>query len=498
MWKHVFVVGAVMLPLLGNVALAFNAPQPIKHNDLFRFNLSPDLQKKGNKIPLRGPIKNNSGSSKFGQGKGSSAPTPPQPTPTTPGSINLQQDQPAPNTVPVLQVRAALNEGLIRSPRVAAVRANLDITKALYAAATQMPNPVLMRDEGAIAEQNRRFGVQTTYDPPWKIAFRLLAAKRQVKASKLEILNTLWLFRNDIRRIYTETVVAQETYQTVSDLADIATRLLDVSQKRFQAGDVPELDVLKAKLAVSQTDIDKNFGAQRVIRAKQQLNVIMGGDLDAPLDVPRLPNTFTLRAEKSDLLPDFEHAVPALKDLVELALANRLELKLINQQIAVAQAQLYNAIGNIIPDPQVTTGQSTSGNPPTGPKLTGFFVTLNIELPLLTFSQGDIARLKATIRQYYQQYHGQENQIIGEVAAAYNNLIAARQRIKVYQDHLLADSQEVARLARRSYEFGQSDITATLQAQQANVQVRIQYLEAVSAYTQAFTDLEQAVGEPLQ
>jgi outer membrane protein, heavy metal efflux system len=232
-------------------------------------------------------------------------------------------------------------------------------------------------------------------------------------------------------------------------------------------------------------------------RGKQQLNVVLGSTLNQDVSVPSLPS-FRLRAEKSEMLPDFSLPVPKLNDLLEQALANRLELKITKQQIVVAQAQLYNAIGNIIPDPVLANGHSATGNPPAGPKLFGFFVTLNFELPVLTFSQGDIAKLKATIRQYYQQYHAQENQITGEVAGAYNNLMAARERIRVYQEHVLADSDEVAQLARLSYQVGQADITATLLAQQANVHVRSQYLDAVTAYQQAFTDLEQAIGEPLQ
>lgn len=70
--------------------------------------------------------------------------------------------------------------------------------------------------------------------------------------------------------------------------------------------------------------------------------------------------------------------------------------------------------------------------------------------------------------------------------------------MRVYQEHVLADSYEVARLARRSYEVGQSDITSTLQAQQANVQIRSQYLDAVTSYAQSFTELEQSCGTPLQ
>lgn len=495
-------------------AFAFNAPKPISRADLMQFfgvppgtvttpsgrPLPPDPES----LPLRPVMPVPSTKPPRGSAGGNSVPT-------SSGMVRKSgtsnSDASGASTGggatagggdgPVLLVGQALTRGLLRSPRMAAVRANLEITKANYIAATEMPNPTFLRDEGYFAEQTTRIGSQVIYEPPWKIAFRLLVAKRQMKASRLDILNQMWQFRNDIRRIYTETVVAQESYQMLTELAQLAARLQEVSSKRFAAGDVPELDVLKARLASSQTQIEQEYGFRRFGRSKQQLNIIMGNNLDTPVAVPHLP-PFQLRAEKSDLLPDFDKPVPKLQDLIQLALANRLELKLIKQNIAVTKAQLYNAYGNIVPNASVGTGKSVTGNPPTGPKLNGFFVSVNVDVPVLTFQQGDISRLKATIHQYYRQYQGQENQVTAEVAAAYQTLIASRERIRVYQEHVLADSLEVARLAQRSYEVGQSDITATLAAQQANIQVRSQYLDAVTAYQQAFTDLEQAVGEPLQ
>jgi cobalt-zinc-cadmium efflux system outer membrane protein len=395
-----------------------------------------------------------------------------------------------------IKLRAVLNEALLNSPRVAATRAQLGIQKALYAAATQMPDPVFFRDEGAIAEGVRRVGPQVTYEPPWKLAFRLLAAKRQVQETKQEILGTLWQFRNDVRRAYTEVVVAQETYDTLKDLANLARKLEDVSRKRFQAGDVPELDVLKARLATSQADIDAGQGGMRVSRSRQQLNVIMGRQFSQPISAPRLP-PFESKAERTELLPDYSLPVPPVTDFVAEGLENRLELKINDAQIRLTKAQLLNAGGNILPNPIVAYGSSTNINLPTGPKLNGTFLTINAEIPLYTFSQGDLTRLKATLRQFQFQDKAIRNQIVADVTSAYNNLITARNRIKTYQDHVLADSAEVARLARRSYEVGQSDITATLAAQQANFQVRQAYLDAVSAYQGAFTDLEQSIGEPV-
>ena len=119
-------------------------------------------------------------------------------------------------------------------------------------------------------------------------------------------------------------------------------------------------------------------------------------------------------------------------------------------------------------------------------------------MPTFNLNQGDIVRLKATINQWKLQYQSNRNQVTDEVTNAYNDLIIARERIRQYQEHTLAESEEVARLARRSYEVGQSDIASALLALQANVITRSQYIEAVTDYAQAVTNLEKAVGEPLQ
>jgi cobalt-zinc-cadmium efflux system outer membrane protein len=152
----------------------------------------------------------------------------------------------------------------------------------------------------------------------------------------------------------------------------------------------------------------------------------------------------------------------------------------------------------MIPNPSLAFGKSVQGNVPTGPKLTAVFFTLNAPLPTVNFNQGPIYQYKATGRQLKYQTAAQRNQIGTDVASAYQNLLAQREKLRTYQEHVLAESFEVARLARRSYEVGQSDITATLAAQQANVQVRSAYLDAVQSYQLAFTDLEQACGTPLE
>jgi outer membrane protein TolC len=405
---------------------------------------------------------------------------------------------------PGLSVVGSMNEALMNSPRAAAVRAQLAISRANYAYATQGPNPIVFMDRGILAEQVMRLGPTLTIEPPWKLFFRLLATKRLVEQTKIDLMTALWNFRADVRKTYVEVVVAQETLKTLIELSDVSSRLLAVAQKRFHAGDVPELDVLKARLADLQNRVEMGVGRKRVKRSYEQLNVIMGKGMDDALNVPGLPGftgqsaEFHLSAEKSDILPDFNRPIPPVQHFIDRAFENRLELKSLNQQLRVNSANLKNAYGNIIPNATLTFGKSSAGNPPTGPKLNATFFTLNAEAPISNWHQGDIYTYKATDKQLHYQIGALRNQIISEVTSAYQNLLGQRDKIQAYQSHVLADSYEVARLARRSYEVGQSDITSTLQTQQANVQIRSQYLDAVMSYSVAFTDLEQATGVPLQ
>jgi cobalt-zinc-cadmium efflux system outer membrane protein len=408
------------------------------------------------------------------------------------------------SNLPGMSVVQALNEALVSGPRAAAVRAQLAISRASYAAGTQATNPVLFMDRGLVAEQVMRLGPVMTLDPPWRLALRLLSAKRIVAEAKINLLTNIWSLRHDVRTAYVEVVVAQETQKTLIQLYDLSNRLAEVTGKRFQAGDVPQLDLLKAQLAKDQALVDVGVGSKRVIRAKQLLNILIGRVPDSPLIIPELPAYTSdqprtkLRAQKSDILPDFGRDVSSLQSFINSGIQSRLELKSLRAQISVNKVGAQSNYAAIIPNTSFATGKDESGNPPLGPKLTAVFMTLNQELPFTNIQQGGIYQYRAVAKQLKYQITAQQNQVEQDVSTAYNNLLAAREKIRVYQDRLLGDSNEVARLARRSYESGQSDITSTIQAQQLNIQTRQAYLDGVTSYGEAFTDLEFAIGRPLQ
>lgn len=396
-----------------------------------------------------------------------------------------------------ITIEQALNQTLLSGPRAAAARAMLGLARAGITQAKILPNPAIEFDNG-YAELTYRFGVAIPVEPPWKMVFRLAAAKANLEVAYVQMQEALWYLRADVRRAYAELVVAQESQKMMKELAQLTEGLAEVARKRYKAGEVPKLDMFKAELAAAQASVDSEQEDRRVLQAREQLNIVMGRPETAELSVPSLA-PFQLHAEKANsLLPDLSVELPPLSQYVDDALKDRLELKLIRAQILTNKANRKVAIGNIIPNGQLSVGWDKQINHGADPTLNRMYLTGSFPVPILDRQQGELARLRATERNLNYDLLSQQNIIRGQVDMAYRKVVNAREIMRRYQQSIIASSQKVAELGRLSYELGQTDITSALNAQQANIQVRNAYLAQVMNYEQGFTDLEQAVGHILQ
>ncbi len=417
---------------------------------------------------------------------------------TSANSVFLNPPSQTGSTLPPISLSAVFDASLVNSPRAATIRTQLGITKALYAQALVLPNPsvFVLNDT---AELTHQVGGSIPIELPWKLAFRLLSAKAQIKQTDLEVQRNLWLLRATVRRAYLDVVMATETTKAFDELRSLAGEVLSTAQKRFAADDVAALDVKRAELAMFQAEADVKQSNRRLLQAKERLSVLMGRDYHDTIEVPRLP-TVRLKAETHELLPNFDEQLPILDSVIKEALQSRLDVKIIQQSIAVNNANMRIAKGNIIPNPHLNVGYSYSGNPPTGPgthATRGYYVAVTQEVPMFNLQQGERARLHAQSIQLTRELESTKNVMTEEVIASYQQMVAARERIGYFQDKILPSSNTVAHMARRAYEVGQSDITSTLAAQQANVQTKVAYFEAVRTYQQTLTDLEQSIGHPL-
>ncbi|HEY9681949.1 MAG TPA: TolC family protein [Oculatellaceae cyanobacterium] len=388
-------------------------------------------------------------------------------------------------------IRGAQNEALLHNPRAAEIMAGLDVIRCYFLPPGVMPDcAFLSARDGCTEHDNSPPAHQLT--PKAGPILWSPAAQELVKEAELNAMKKLWKFRGEVRTSYTEAVVAQECYANSAQLKKQSKRLLEAARKRLQAGAVPELDVLKARLADSIEGMEFIDAESRLREAKNRLKYNLGRPMEGSVEIPRL-----LPVNCTALLPYWNVIGPLVNDLTDHAMKNRLELKIIHQQSTFVQALLNQSETNwFVPmqkpsDYQETIKQIFSPDKP-------LQAIYEYESPPdVQNTIGLRPRAMALAWQLYTEEEALRSEVKGEVVSAHGKFVCAKKKLWAYRNHLLTQSHQIARLAILKYQLGRSDITSALSAHQAEVRVRIEYLVALQAYEQSFTDLEQAVGESL-
>ncbi|MBZ0188055.1 MAG: TolC family protein [Candidatus Obscuribacterales bacterium] len=394
----------------------------------------------------------------------------------------------------IVTVHHVLNEGLVRSPQLEPARAQLPLARAAIEQAKVFPNPGFMMD--LQTQCTYKYGVTIPFEAPWLIMFRLMAARKQVKQADLELARVLWLFRGQVRQLYSELIMSSELANTQDQLVALTNKLHVYAQRRFEKGDVPRLDVHRTRLSVVQAELDSEVAHIQVERAREQLNILIGRIADQQMNLPPLSYESS-GDDQSGLLPDLSRPMPSRKNLLQEAYKSRFELKVSNQAELVAEQQLKVARAEKFPKGEVNVGILIEDriNGPLERKTP--FIQAKVLFPVFDRQQGKIASAKAQISQWSKTIIGQRNLIESEVALAYRKVEIARAKIRKYQKEALPVSNHITKSADLGYKLGQTDITAVIDMQQRNILLRTQYLQSILEYQLAINDLEQAVGRPL-
>lgn len=288
------------------------------------------------------------------------------------------------------------------------------------------------------------------------------------------------LTRQNVRDAFFGLALARGVTAAKDDAVNLAKRLRDIAQQRYETGDVPQLEVFQADLVLSQAQADYQVAQQD---EKVALSV-----LDALLNEPPATNW--------DLITPLEElpAEPALNDLLTRAANSNYDLQRITQQEKIEQSQraLYQA--ERIPNLTVSLGMDYNSphNFRYGPRS-----QVSMEVPIFTRYQGEIAQSDASLVALEDQATATRRAVEGHVESAFLQLDSREAQARLYKDSLMPAGDKLEGMAEESYKAGKANILSVLDAQKNVQAVREQYLQSLLAVQQAFAQLEATVGTPL-
>ena len=375
-----------------------------------------------------------------------------------------------------LSLQTALDLAAKQNLDLLTARQRQAVAQAGVKIARERPNPTFnftaLRDEpheGWFVDQPLEVGGQRRR--------RIDVAHQEGALTDLEIAALERGIRRQTREAYFQLSLARAESQRLEHILDLAKRLEQIARDRFNAGDVPQLEVIQAGLEVARAQADYKVAEQEERISLSQLNAL----LDEPA---------TTDWEPVETLQDLPPTV-SLPDMIQLAYNSNPDLRHVVQEQKVEESRRALLKAERIPNPDLEFGMDY--NAPHDFRM-GPRGQLSVPLPLFTRNQGEIAQSFATQHLLDAEEAATKRSVAARVETAYYDLDAQRTQAETYRATLVPVAQQLESLAEQSYRAGKADILMVLTAQRNVQDVEQSYLQSLLTVQNSFAGLEETVG----
>ena len=362
-----------------------------------------------------------------------------------------------------------------QSPRVRAIRAAVDLSKADVQAAARWPNPRLTFDRESVAGVTE---VMTMVAQPVPISghrgLLVDAATALVEASSIRADDAIRRARADLRVAFAQLMTAQTRERELTGARDRLRTLGDVLAKREAAGDAAGFDRLRAEREVFDVDADRAAAASERARAQATL----ASFFEAPADATRI-------VAVAAIAPNVP--LPPVEALVEQAESIRGELLALRKEIDAARFSEQAAERRWIPDPEIVAGTKSST---VGGGDRGSVVMIHAAIPLFDRAQPERALARARAAQAQARIEAFRAVLRADIAAVRATVLERRQTAERYRSAAVAGADQIERIAQVSYDAGERGILELLDAYRTTASARVRQAALDAAARQAEIELE--------
>jgi cobalt-zinc-cadmium efflux system outer membrane protein len=355
--------------------------------------------------------------------------------------------------------------------------ADLDISNAQLFNAGLLPDPQFVLFFPVGPKQLELTAYQAI-DALWLRRVHVRAAELEYdRVAEQLVQNGLDLIR-DVRLAHAELVLAQDQADLAVEAERLRNEIADLAQRRLEAGDVSELEVISTEVEAARARAEAQRRARDVAIARDRLKVLTGlaqDERDVMAIPPELP-------DKVDL---------AVEGLLAEALATRPDARAAEVAAEAACEQLELARRQFLTlDAVFDANEKGASGFEAGPGL-------RFTIPLFNGNRGGIAIAEANLEKAERQYASIQDRIALEVRTAATQLRQAQENLAAVRTDILPTLEEAEGLVRRNYQEGGTSYFLVLQTTGQFLDARVSELLLEADVRRAVAELERSVGRRL-
>ena len=363
----------------------------------------------------------------------------------------------------------AIRIALENNPEVTAAQKDWEIARAGLTQARAFPDPELEFEYEELPGVSnidrygeRNIGISQKIEFPVKWWLRNRSAGRRAQAVRMAVYEMTKLeVATSVKIALDRILLQQEVLNYTKKNLGLAEELLQKAQIRFDAGDVSQLEVLRAEVETGRAENRVTVARNELSVARAELNALLARDVGIPLKVA---GEFVFRPVNLDL-----------GRLKKIALDNRPDLVGARFNVAAARLNRSMAVSSIVPDLNIGVFRQRIKTPVGGDNF--WHVRLGMEAPIwaLFRQRGEITQAHAEADQAIAVGNAVRYRVMLEVESAYLDLKAAEEQVCLFQDRILLKAERAYEVAGLSYDEGKLTYLELLEAQRVLTQTSMDY-----------------------
>lgn len=308
-------------------------------------------------------------------------------------------------------------------------------------------------------------------------------ARSDVMEAKDELAATRLQMRVQVRKAFFNLLLAQDELRIHQQNVAIARQAIAAAQIRYTVGQVPQQDILKAQVALTELDENLIRFERDAEVARARLNALMNRSSGTAL---RVTGGYHV-AER----------LPSIESLEKTALQNRPDLLDAETAIDKSRKQEQLAKKAYVPDVTLSGGYMLMN--PTSSMRNTYMVEAGVNLPWLNRrkNNAEIATATARVTEQEAELNDLRNAAFDQIQESLAETLAAQRMARVYRTSLQPQAETTLHAAVIAYENNQSDFLNLLDSQQEVIRIDLAWLQALREFNSRLADLELAVGTPI-
>jgi outer membrane protein TolC len=389
-----------------------------------------------------------------------------------------------------LSLRDALAIGLQRSPEVRIAEEEVIAARGRFWAGVSLPSPELSVQHeyipvgmGLGRYSERTVAISQSFEFPTNYFLKgsILAQDEDIAMAFAQQASR----RKDgaIKAAYFAAWGARKRLQYAHDNVVLSDSIMAKVELRFRVGEASPIERLTAR--VQQSEAKNEFTAARngLLTAYAGLNGAMGFS--------------TLQYDTSIVLTDsilVSHRELAVDSLISLVEKRNPALQAARSRVERASASRTLAWSTVLPSFSVSYFRQAKDG--VGDYY-GASVGVSIPLWFMFDTRGKVQESQAGVSIAEAESEGLRTKVLVDLRNAVRDVQNSANSVRLYQEDLIPQAEEVSRTAARGYTSGDLSYLEYLQARVTLIAVQRDFLSALLAHQASVTFLDEIVGEPL-